>query len=278
MACIDLHMHSTCSDGTDTPLVLIEKIKENQIDVFSVTDHDNAAFYTYAEGKVPTSIKLITGIEFSCVTEAGKCHILGYHMNLENEELKRAIEDTKKLRKEKLAVRLDFLEKTYGIIFSKEEREHLFSLSAAGKPHIAQILMRRGLAGSIDEAIKKYLKALPKGRDRIDAEKAIYAIAAASGTPVWAHPLGGEGERHLTTEEFQKQLAVLMHQGIRGIECFYSRYTGEEIRFLLAEAKKNNLLVSGGSDYHGTVKDIPIGKLSADEAEAITEKELTIIF
>lgn len=272
---IDLHIHSTCSDGTDAPLVLIEKIKENHIDVFSVTDHDNVDFYAQITPSDLEQLVLIPGIEFSCVTEAGKCHILGYGMDIQNDTLQKTIAQTQSLRREKLMKRISFLEEQYGIEFSEEEKNHLFSLKAAGKPHVAQVLVGKGLADSVDAAIKTYMKALPKGKDRIDAEAAIRAITAASGLPVWAHPLGGEGERHFSATEFEKQLTVLKAFGIRGLECYYSRYTVGEIQYLLSEADKNNLLVSGGSDYHGTVKNIPLGTLCADTPDM--EMNLTVL-
>ena len=102
---------------------------------------------------------------------------------------------------------------------------------------------------------------MPGGNDKLDAKEAIAAIKAAGGIPVWAHPLGGEGERHLSKDEFEDQLDVLKCFGIQGLECFYSRYNKEEIDFLCNAADRNGLCKSAGSDYHGNVKSIEIGTL-----------------
>ena len=94
---------------------------------------------------------------------------------------------------------------------------------------------------------------------------------SAGGVPVWAHPLGGEGESHMSAEEFLPRLKIMIECGIQGLECYYSRYNTQETEFLLKCANENNLLISGGSDYHGTNKDIPAGMLN------ITADKLTIV-
>ena len=107
-------------------------------------------------------------------------------------------------------------------------------------------------------------------------ESAINAIISAGGFPVWAHPLGGEGERHISPEEFYPRLEIMKKFGIKGLECHYSRYSKEEANFLVKCAEENGLLISGGSDYHGSNKDIPIYKLNTENTP-IDSSLLTIL-
>ena len=128
--------------------------------------------------------------------------------------------------------------------------------------------MDRGLAEDLDEAIGRYLKKDPPGRDRIEAKTAIDAILAAGGFPVWAHPLGGEGEKRLSEEKFEALFAHLLRCGIRGLECRYSRYGRAEREFLLDRAAASGLTATGGSDYHGINKPgLKLGCLGTDDVE-----------
>ena len=112
---------------------------------------------------------------------------------------------------------------------------------------------------------KKYLDECKIPNTRFDIKEAIDALNASGAIPVWAHPLGGEGEEHFTQKEFLPKLEVMKNYGIKGLECFYSRYSEQEEEFLLNCAKENNLLISGGSDYHGTnKKNISLAKLNTD--------------
>ena len=114
--------------------------------------------------------------------------------------------------------------------------------------------------------MKKFLDGCKSGDTRFTIEEAIHAITDAGGISVWAHPLGGEGEEHDSADIFLPKLTIMIEKGIRGLECHYSRYSKEETNFLLEIAKTNNLYVSGGSDYHGSNKDIPLGKLCSDSS------------
>ena len=113
--------------------------------------------------------------------------------------------------------------------------------------------------------MNKYLDGCKTGNSRFDGKAEIQIIKQAGGIPVWAHPLGGEGEQHLSEDEFLPKLKTMIECGIKGLECNYSRYSKTEIAFLTKCANENNLKITGGSDYHGTNKDIPLGKLCAEE-------------
>ena len=120
--------------------------------------------------------------------------------------------------------------------------------------------------------MKKYLDACKTGNTKFDGRTAINVIKTSGGIPIWAHPLGGEGEEHLSREEFLPQLETMINCGIQGLECYYSRYSLLEAEFLVQCAKDNNLLISGGSDWHGTNKTVPIGRLNTDDAEIDSDK------
>ena len=262
---VDLHIHTTASDGSDSPALLLRKLKEAGITTFSITDHDTITGGLEMERLVTPEFRFIRGIEFSCETAAGKCHILGYGFEPQDPLFRAALEEGAALRREKLLSRLRYLEETLSITFTEAEKTWLHSLKSPGKPHFGKLLVDRGIAGTITEAIQKYINPHKPRRDRIEAGTAISAILQAGSIPVWAHPLGGEGEKRLSVEEFQVQLSVLMDAGIQGLECFYSRYSHADVEFLTARAQSHNLLISGGSDYHGANKqDLPLGRLCAD--------------
>ena len=260
---VDLHIHTTASDGADSPRVLAEKIAAAGLELFSVTDHDTIAGALEMEKIVPRGVRYIRGVEFSCVSPAGKCHILGYHYDPDHPAFRAALAQGRQLRLEKLERRLEKLRREYAIELTEAELRWLYSRNSPGKPHLGRILLDRGLETSLDSAIRTYLKDVP-GRDRIEAQTAVEAILASGGFPVWAHPLGGEGEKRLTPEKFEGLLKLLRGYGIRGLECHYSRYSAHEAAFLEDRAKALGLAVTGGSDYHGKNKTgIALGQLGS---------------
>ena len=274
---VDLHMHSTASDGSDSIPLLLENVKKAGLHTFAVTDHDTVAGSLEMERIMGPELEFHRGIEFSCVSPEGKCHILGYDFDPDHPAFRGAIEEGRRLRAGKLRKRLDFLNKTFGITLTEEEMTWLLSQNSPGKPHLGKILVNRGMAPDLTTAIHTYISPCPGGDPRIPADMAVKAILASGGVPIWAHPLGGEGERHLTEGEFLAQLGELQKSGIRGFECYYSRYSEAERNFLLKKAGEHGLLVSGGSDYHGTnKKNIQLGKLGADYP-AVEPEQLTVL-
>ena len=261
---VDLHIHTTASDGADSPRALAEKVAAAGLELFSVTDHDTVAGALEMEAIVPDGVRYIRGVEFSCVSPAGKCHILGYGYDPDHPAFRGALEEGRRLRLEKLDQRLEQLKRDHGIELTDAERSWLMRLGSPGKPHLGQIIRNRGLAPDLDGAIRGFIRDVP-GRDRIEAKTAIGAITAAGGFPVWAHPLGGEGEKRLTEGKFESLLQTLLGYGLRGLECRYSRYGRKESEFLLNHAERLGLVPTGGSDYHGSnKKDIQLGQLGYD--------------
>lgn len=256
----DLHIHSSCSDGSDSIEELAEKIKQAGIDIFALSDHDTI------EGcrQMAKIAEFIPAVELTCLCGEIKCHILGYGVDVENPELNELIEKGKVLRRKKLEVRIKYLKDIWNIELTPSELDWLYSRKSVVKTHLANIIVNRGLADNNIDAMKKYLDGCKTGNTRFDGREAIETIKKAGGIAVWAHPLGGEGEKHLQEDEFLKRLETMKSFGIQGLECYYSRYNQKEIKFLVKCAENNNLLISGGSDYHGTNKDIPLARLNSD--------------
>lgn len=272
----DLHLHSNYSDGSDSPKELVEKVKKNELSTFALTDHDTIAGCIEIKKYLPKDIKFIAGTELTCLADTVKCHILGYNCNPENETLNQLILKGKQLRRQKLDKRIQYLSDIWNVNLTQDELDWLYSRNSVVKIHIGNILVNRGLADNNIDAMKKYLDGCQTGNTRFDGAEGIQTIEESGGIPVWAHPLGGEGEKHLSPDEFYKKFDIMKSFGIKGLECYYSRYNLDEIKFLVDFASKNNMLISGGSDYHGRNKTVKFGQLNTDNTEIPIEK-LTIL-
>ncbi len=273
----DLHIHSCYSDGSDTIAELAAKIKAAGIDIFALTDHDTIEGCDEMTALIPPEITFIRGVELTCLAGSIKCHILGYNYDPCEKSLFSLIEKGKKLRRLKLETRIKYLKEVWNIELTQPELDWLYSRRSVVKTHLANILVNRSLASDNVSAMKKYLDACKTGNTRFDGIEAIRIIKKAGGIAVWAHPLGGEGEEHLTESEFIPRLQEMISYGIQGLECHYSRYSQSEIEFLLSCAVKNNLLITGGSDYHGTNKDIPLGRLNREGKEVDELRSLEVL-
>ena len=214
---IDLHLHSNYSDGSDSVKELAEQIKHAGITTFALTDHDTVAGCEEMEKLMPEGF--IPAVELTTIAGNIKCHILGYGIDYRNPQLLALIEKGKQLRRTKLETRIEYLKQTWGIELTKEELDWLYSRKSVVKTHIANVLVKRGLAEDNQIAMKKYLDGCKAGDTRFTGEESISVIKAAGGIPVWAHPLGGEGERHLSKEEFLPKLETMKTYGIQGLEA-----------------------------------------------------------
>ena len=255
---------------------MVEKVKKNELSAFALTDHDTIAGCIEIKKYLPKDIKFIAGTELTCLADTVKCHILGYNCNPENETLNQLILKGKQLRRQKLDKRIQYLSDIWNVNLTQDELDWLYSRNSVVKIHIGNILVNRGLADNNIDAMKKYLDGCQTGNTRFDGAEGIQTIEESGGIPVWAHPLGGEGEKHLSPDEFYKKFDIMKSFGIKGLECYYSRYNLDEIKFLVDFASKNNMLISGGSDYHGRNKTVKFGQLNTDNTE-IPVENLTIL-
>ena len=257
---IDLHMHTTVSDGTDTPEEILDKVRAAGLDLFSVTDHDAVAgCISIIEKLKPEDPGFITGAEFSCRDEYGKYHILGYGIDPDADPMRSLVEEEHDRRMMKLKIRLDHLEKIFGIRFSEEDMDSLYRLDNPGKPHLGNLLVKYGYAKKRSEAISQYVDGAKCHNMHVKPEVAIRCIRESGGIPVVAHPSYGSGGEFITGSEMDRRISRLKDMGIMGLEGYYSTFTEDLIHEMTVLSDKYDLYVTAGSDYHGANKDIRLG-------------------
>ncbi len=262
---LDLHMHTTVSDGTDTPEQLPEKVRKAGLRLFSVTDHDAVkACRILRDTLTEADTAFITGVEFSCRDEEGKYHILGYGYDPETEAVQRVVRTGHGFRMKKVRARLDFLKTEFGFTFPEEDLAELFEQDNPGKPHIGNLMVKYGYAPTKEKAITEYINKVRFRSEYVRPEEAIRGILGSGGIPVLAHPAFGSGDELIVGEEMDARLKRLTAMGLQGVEAFYSGFTPKLIRQMLEYADACGLYVTAGSDYHGTNKLIPLGDTGVD--------------
>ena len=267
---IDLHIHSTASDGSLTPADIIDHAQKLNLAAIAITDHDSVDGSKEAlRIGIPPSLHFLTGVEISAAHPpffpgSGSFHILGYAIQLDNRDLNQALnrlQDARKNRNPEILKRLNKL----GFRISLEEVGQEVGEGQLGRPHIAYAMVKKGFVASVDEAFEKYLgTARPAyvDKDRIECEQAINLIRAAGGVPVLAHPA------LLNIENDQKLDALLqnlMNIGLAGIEVYYPGHSPQQIQQYKELAEKYGLLMTGGTDFHGSIMpEIKMGSGDGD--------------
>ena len=269
---IDLHMHTTVSDGTDTPEEILSRVKSAGITLFSVTDHDAIKGCSAVLGGLASGDPAcICGAEFSCKDEEGKYHILGYGYDPQAPTIQNLTKTCHQFRIMRVRSRLDWLAKEYSFTFSEEDIAALFALPNPGKPHVAKLMVRYGYVPTAQAAFDLYLNQYGGKVERLRPEAAISAILDAGGIPILAHPSFGSGTELIVGEEMERRLARLTEYGIKGIEAFYSGFSPAMRDELLTLAKRRRLYVTAGSDYHGTNKTVVLGDTGLPDPAAYPE-------
>ena len=257
---IDLHMHSNVSDGSDTPEEIISHVKDAGIGLFSLTDHDAVKGCAIVRSNLKAGDPaFICGAEFSCKDTLGSYHILGYGYDPESPRINALVEKGHGLRMKKVTARLDFIRNEFGFVFPEEEIRTLLAMDNPGKPHIGNLMVKYGYAGSKEEAIRDYIDQLRIRNEYLGPEEAISQILAGEGIPVLAHPFYGSGDQLILGEEMENRLKRLIGFGLRGVEAFYSGFSPKLISQMLDYAEKYQLYVTAGSDYHGKNKLVRLG-------------------
>ena len=263
---IDLHMHSTCSDGTDTPEQLLENVRKAGITFFSVTDHDSVeAAGMMADIRSVNDPFFISGVELSCKDEDGQYHILGYAIDPQARPIRNVVHKAHNIRMDKVAMRLRKLKEDFGITFPEEEVELLLAQPNPGKPHIGNLMVRYGYTESKEQAFREYLNDMRIPSGYVRPEEAIKAILDSGGVPVLAHPFYGSGDQLILGAEMEERLRKLIRFGLEGTEAYYSGFTEKLTRQMLALADAFGLYVTAGSDYHGTNKMVKLGETGLEE-------------
>ena len=255
---IDLHTHSTVSDGSDTPEALVDLAVKAGLSALALTDHDRQDGVLPARKRAHAAgIELVAGAEISC-QHSGTMHLLVYFLEpgegpLQDELLR--LQAARDARNERLVARLAEL----GLPVSREELEAEAGGSGAGRPHVAAILVRKGLASSVQDAFARYLA---KGRpaylekERLEPVTAVELSLESGALPVLAHPLS----LGLVPGELERTVRELAEAGLAGLEAIYGRYSREERAELAVMAAQAGLAITGGSDHHGSYKpDLSVG-------------------
>ena len=265
---IDLHMHTTVSDGTDTPEEILARVKENGLELFAVTDHDAVKGSRLLAGLLTEADPaFITGAEFSCKDKEGKYHILGYGYDPDAAAIRSVVDLGHGYRMKKVTGRLEFLKSEFGFSFPEEELQKLFAMDNPGKPHIGNLMVKYGYAETKEKAIREYIDKMRFRSEYVRPEQAIEGILGAGGIPVLAHPSYGSGDQLIMGEDMDKRLRRLMDFGLRGVEAFYSGFTDKLRGEVLSFAEKYGLYVTAGSDYHGSNKLVVLGDTGLDTVE-----------
>jgi predicted metal-dependent phosphoesterase TrpH len=258
---VDLHCHSTASDGTLSPTEVVRLAKESNLSALALTDHDTIGGVAEAAAEAKAlGIDFMPGIEISAeYPHPGTMHILGYGVDPHSDTLKK-LTDTLIAGRDNRNPRIIAKLQQLNVAITMEEVEAEAGGQVVGRPHIAAILHRKGYVSSIKEAFNKYLaQGAPAyfDKERLTPKQALEMIRQCGGLPVLAHAIQLRTDNDGQLDRVVKDLLDL---GLAGIEVFHSDHNPEWIAKCEKLAAKYKLLKTGGSDFHGTNKShIPLG-------------------
>ena len=248
---IDLHVHTTASDGTCTPTEVVRKAAGMGLAAIAVTDHDTVSGYAEAaKAGQELGIEVVPGLEIS-TRYLGPVHILGYYVDPESPVLQE-VSDWLVKDRDKRNRRMAALMAADGLPVDYERMQERFG-AVIGRPHFAKLLVELGVAESVNDAFARFVERGQKyycARNFLPIERAIRLIREAGGVPVLAHPF----QYRLSDESLRDLIELCMKNGLLGMECRYSGYDEQKVDYLLALAREYALLPTGGSDFHGSVK------------------------
>lgn len=265
---IDLHAHSSMSDGTDTPAEFVATAAAAGLDVVALTDHDTTAGWAEAVDALPAGLRLIRGAEFSCMAPGGSdgwvsVHLLGYLFDPASEVItaeQARLRDERRLRLRIMAQRMA----ADGLPVDPDALLGELSPDApAGRPHLARALVSAGVVESIEEAFHRFLNTAGPyytGRADTDVRTAVRMVRAAGGVPVLAHAAA----RRRGPVVAPAVIAELAAEGLAGVEVDHPDHTGDERAALRDLAGALGLLITGSSDYHGANKTVSLGQETTD--------------
>ena len=244
---VDLHMHSTASDGCLSPIELVRKSAELGVTIIALADHDtvDGIAPALAAAKAFPWLKVIPSVEISTDVPHGEAHVLGYFIDYTDRELLVRLEGMRNSRRErgqKMVAKLRNLD----INIEWQRVQEIAGSGSIGRPHIAQAMLEEGYTASIKEAFTNYIgrgSLAYVERQKMTPLEAVEIILRAKGLPVLAHPL--------TINDPEAMVIELKKAGLVGIEAYYNGYTADEVSRLVSLANRHNLIATGGSDYHG---------------------------
>lgn len=255
---IDLHIHSTASDGTLSPSEILNMAQRLNLGAISITDHDtiNGTKEALAIG-IPPSLKFLTGVEISanppsCFSCPGSFHILGYGINIDDTRLNHTLARLQEARKNRNPRIIELLNRM-GFDLTLNEIRKDSGKCQLGRPHIAKQMVKKGFVQSVSEAFDSYLATgQPAYVDkyRVDCNRAVEVILNAGGLPVLAHPV----LLNIKDDALEKLIIRLRAMGLKGIEAYYPEQPPDLIVRYIEMANRHGLLITGGTDFHGSIK------------------------
>lgn len=258
---IDLHTHSTASDGSYSPEELILEAVKKGLYALALTDHDTVSglFDFESSAQKYNFENFVPGVEISVRFKENSIHICGLFINKDSKNLSSLLSWIRNKRG-KRNLRMIEKFKKLGYQISLEELNQIAVGESQGRPHMAKILVSKGYFKNTQDVFDKLLKkgeAVYVERELPSPETAISAIIEAGGIAIWAHPFS---QRNLDRKNFRNNLSYLKGIGLAGLEAYYSTYTRDIQDYLLKTAKEEKMLISGGSDFHGHfVENVNLG-------------------
>ncbi len=249
---IDLHLHSTCSDGTFTPREVVRRAADAGLSLISLTDHDSTEGVSAAQAEGERlGVEVVPGTELSAQADGTDVHILGYFIDPNHPDLIACLEtyrNARLLRAERIVIKLNRM----GLRVSMEQVLARAGSGSIGRPHIADVMMEEGLVFTVDEAFHRYLgysKPAYQSKHSLSPLRAIQVIRAAGGLACLAHP--GLYRR-------DDLISSMVSDGLDGIEVRHTKHNASQVARYSKIARRHNLLCSGGSDCHGDGRGDPV--------------------
>lgn len=247
MSQVDLHIHSTASDGKFSPAEIVGRAAALGLTIIALTDHDSVDGIAPAleAAKSSPRLRVIPGIEISTDMPDGEIHVLGYFIDYTSDELRSTLErfrSSRQRRAQGMTAKLRDL----GINIDWQRVQEIAGDGSIGRPHIAQAMLEKGYIKSIRDAFNGYIEHGGPAyveREKMTPAEAVALILRSNGLPVLAHPF--------TASDPEAMIIELKAAGLIGIEAYYNGYTADEINRLVGMADSHSLIATGGSDYHG---------------------------
>lgn len=251
MDTIDLHTHSTFSDGTFTPLQLVKYAEEKGLKAFALTDHDTTEGVKEAKS-IETNVEVISGVEISTRYDKKEIHIVGLYVNENDADLNKQL---KYYREKRVTRNFEMLEKlnSLGVNITIDDVKESCTGDVISRAHIAKALVSKGFVGSYTEAFDRYLgdnKCAYVPRETLNYEESMELITKAGGVPVLAHPLLYK----MSDTNLENMMVKLRQKGLKAVEVYYSTHSNSDTQHIMAMANRVGLIYSGGSDFHGATK------------------------
>ncbi len=264
---IDLHTHTTASDGTDSPFILVKKALAAGVKTLGITDHDSTAGWSEAISAMQPQIELVLGAEISCLTDDGiSVHMLGLLFDGENFGMQEMLSQSRDTRLPRIRKMVALLQADGFNITLDDVYQAAPDQATIGRPHLADALVNKKIVASRDEAFSELLHNESKYYVTHAAPtpiEAIKTIKSAGGVAVIAHPFASRRGQILTADTFQE----LVTAGLDGIEVHHRDQNDSERSVLTSIARELHLAITGSSDYHGTGKLNALAENTTDPAE-----------